>query len=370
VLLRTIDRLEQAGHTGELNSATSLLDQVTGGQLIMDERDLLLFLREMEMAQACGYVDFRVMGWGLQPPSVQQMGVRNYLAQMTDIHLLPPGRDRARCRVFETEPPDPGEDDGSPIDQLTLAKIAAVIARRYAPEQLGLFLESGGIPRELIPDLSNPEHGLLDLFALFSGPTQHRRMLRRFLGLWLGQGLQTGPNTDEEAYLLADLARQGWFVRDDRLVRGEPVRRATVAPLLGGDLLVNLHPMVQEAARPEWERGSRAAAVFNAFKAIEIRTRELIGGEVSGQRLMSDAFGGEEPQLRLNNGESPADQDEREGFKLIFMGAMTGVRNPKAHALFEELDERRALDYLGFASLLMRRLDDAVALGERGEGAS
>ena len=33
--------------------------------------------------------------------------------------------------------------------------------------------------------------------------------------------------------------------------------------------------------------------------------------------------------------------DEQEGFKLIFMGAMTGVRNPKAHALFEDLDEER-----------------------------
>ena len=37
---------------------------------------------------------------------------------------------------------------------------------------------------------------------------------------------------------------------------------------------------------------------------------------------------------------------------------MRGVRDPKAHAPFEELEERRALDYLGFASLLMRRLDD------------
>jgi hypothetical protein len=36
------------------------------------------------------------------------------------------------------------------------------------------------------------------------------------------------------------------------------------------------------------------------------------------------------------------------------------VRNPKAHGRFEELEERRALDYLGLASLLMRRLDDAT----------
>ncbi len=48
-----------------------------------------------------------------------------------------------------------------------------------------------------------------------------------------------------------------------------------------------------------------------------------------------------------------------EGFKLLFMGAMQGVLNPKAHDLFDQLAEDRALDYLAFASLLMRRLDDA-----------
>jgi hypothetical protein len=40
---------------------------------------------------------------------------------------------------------------------------------------------------------------------------------------------------------------------------------------------------------------------------------------------------------------------------------MQGVRDPKAHAPFEETEERRVLDYLGLASLLMRRLDDAEA---------
>ena len=54
-------------------------------------------------------------------------------------------------------------------------------------------------------------------------------------------------------------------------------------------------------------------------------------------------------------------------FAFIFKGAMLGVRDPKAHAPFEELEERRTLDYLGFASLLMRRLDDVE---ERRDGAA
>ncbi len=76
-----------------------------------------------------------------------------------------------------------------------------------------------------------------------------RRVLRHFLGRWLAQRLDSGPAADQERLLLSDLARQGWFVRDDNLVRGEPIRRAIVAPLLGGDLLSNMHPVIQEATQ-------------------------------------------------------------------------------------------------------------------------
>ena len=74
---------------------------------------------------------------------------------------------------------------------------------------------------------------------------------------------------------------------------------------------------------------------------------------------MAKAFDQDKPLLALNDGLSTSDRDEQEGFKLLFMGAMQGVRNPKAHDLFDQLAEEPALDYLAFASLLMRRLDDA-----------
>jgi uncharacterized protein (TIGR02391 family) len=70
---------------------------------------------------------------------------------------------------------------------------------------------------------------------------------------------------------------------------------------------------------------------------------------------MGDVFDGDAPRLALNDRSDRPDIDERRGFALIFKGAMQGVRNPKAHAPFEELQERRALDYLALASLLMRR---------------
>jgi uncharacterized protein (TIGR02391 family) len=52
-------------------------------------------------------------------------------------------------------------------------------------------------------------------------------------------------------------------------------------------------------------------------------------------------------------------QDEREGFKFLFAGAILGLRNPRGHGPQRDDDPEEAMEYLALASLLMRRLDDA-----------
>ena len=350
-----------------LSSGEWLLKEVLDSpHPVYDDDTCRSFIRELESAQRRNLLDFTVMGWVGTEPNIDQMGPNNYLRQMQNFELSPFGHDRARCRVYEREPPAPGEDDGKPITNLTVERIIAILSATYDERHLRTFLTDSGIPDEMMPPLQMDGSGLLDLFGLFnSGDSNDRRILRHFLGRWLAQDLDSGPDSDEERELLADLARQGWFVRDDRLVRGEPIRRATVAPLLGGDLLSNLHPAVQEAARPSFTVGRRAEAVFEAFKSIELRVGELLGSEQTGMSLMGDAFGGEDPRLKLSDFVGRVDRDEQAGFAFIFKGAMQGVRNPKAHGRFEELEERRALDYLGLASLLMRSLDDAEERLER-----
>lgn len=368
-ILRTIDRCEREGLSGALSSGEYLLKEVLGTQFpVYDDDSCRSFIRELQLAQQAGLLTFRVMDFGGMVADINAQGANNYLRQMQDFELTPAGHDRARCRVFEREPPDPGEDDGKPITNLAFERITEIMGAAYDEPQLRTFLADSGIPEQMIPPLGVDGRGLLDLFSLFNGgAADARRILRSFVGRWLAQDLDSGPDHDQERVLLADLARQGWFVRNDRLVRDEPIRRASVAPLLGGDLLSNLHPAIQEAARPSFSVGRRAEAVFEAFKAIELRVGELIDSERTGMGLMGDALGGDAPRLQLNDLANRVDRDEQEGFTFIFKGAMQGVRNPKAHGRFEELEERRALDYLGLASLLMRRLDDAQERAAPGE---
>jgi uncharacterized protein (TIGR02391 family) len=135
--------------------------------------------------------------------------------------------------------------------------------------------------------------------------------------------------------------------------RSAPVRRLQ---------LEKLHSDVISAASNLFADGHYAAAVSEAFKSIEVRVRTLTKiADKSGSKLMGQAFGSSAPQLDVSTEAGKSAEDEQEGYQQLFRGAMLGVRNPKAHELFKHDDPQQALEYLGFASLLHRRLDIAEA---------
>lgn len=123
------------------------------------------------------------------------------------------------------------------------------------------------------------------------------------------------------------------------------------------------HPDIGRVSGRLLANAHAGQAIFEAFKAVNNRVKDMSDlDEFDGKALMAKAFSEQEPVLRLNEARNRSDRDEQEGFKLIFMGAMLGIRNPKAHESVEDVDGDRAAEYLALASLLMRRLDDAAAL--------
>lgn len=133
-------------------------------------------------------------------------------------------------------------------------------------------------------------------------------------------------------------------------LRVAPIRRLT---------LENLHPEIVNASGDLFTDGHYAPAILEAFKRVELRVRSQSGLDASGQDLMARAFGGNPPPIDVRVEDGQSGEDEQEGFRFLFMGAVRGIRNPKAHEAVAQVDPQRALEYLGFASILMRRLDDA-----------
>jgi uncharacterized protein (TIGR02391 family) len=135
-------------------------------------------------------------------------------------------------------------------------------------------------------------------------------------------------------------------------------RRTTDRPTFSVD---DLHPKIVEAAGALYADGHFATAILQAFITVEIVVRERTGLDISGVPLMNQAMGTADPILVMTVETGQVGKDEQQGMRSIFAGAMQGIRNPKAHAAIDQQDPDRAFEYLALASLLLRRVDDAVS---------
>ena len=123
------------------------------------------------------------------------------------------------------------------------------------------------------------------------------------------------------------------------------------------------HSHIREVSRDLFFSGNHRNAVLDAMIKIEEMVKEKAkrpkdnnGNELSGYKLMFKVFNLDDPLLRWSSLSNQQEKDEHAGYCHIFAGAMLGVRNPKAHAIFES-KPMRALQLLHFATLLAEIVD-------------
>ncbi|MGH3897195.1 MAG: TIGR02391 family protein [Pseudonocardiaceae bacterium] len=124
-----------------------------------------------------------------------------------------------------------------------------------------------------------------------------------------------------------------------------------------------LHPTMSTALALA-KGGRTSEAVLEALRLVEERIQFLTANDNSGQTLMESVFGARPPRLDITTTAGPAAEDEREGFRLLFIGAVLGLRDPRLRDPYSTgrtipatVDE--TFEYLAVASMLMRRLDRA-----------
>lgn len=117
------------------------------------------------------------------------------------------------------------------------------------------------------------------------------------------------------------------------------------------------HRMVVSSGKKLFTNKHYSQAIFEACKLLNKKVQGLSGSSLDGKQLMLTVFSVNNPKLKLNSLQTQSDKDEQEGFMHIFAGIIQGIRNPKGHEIINLKDPHRALEYLGFISLLFRRLD-------------
>jgi uncharacterized protein (TIGR02391 family) len=134
-----------------------------------------------------------------------------------------------------------------------------------------------------------------------------------------------------------------------------------------------LHPAIREVAESRFCSEHFADSVEAALKSVNERVRNsvkrVLGIEMDGSELMQKAFSKNTPVIRLGDLNTITGRNMQLGYMQIFAGAMTGIRNPKAHGNIV-IDALRAAHFLFLASLLMYKIDEAEALSSETQAES
>lgn len=120
-----------------------------------------------------------------------------------------------------------------------------------------------------------------------------------------------------------------------------------------------LHPIIYKNAYQLFQNGDYRNAVLNSIIAVFDQIREKTGLEDDGEKLSGKVFSLTNPYLIFSNLDTESGKNDQKGFLQIFQGAYTGIRNPKAHTLEHDLTKEKAAQYMIFASLLARRIDES-----------
>lgn len=120
-----------------------------------------------------------------------------------------------------------------------------------------------------------------------------------------------------------------------------------------------LHPIILESSYDRYRNDHLREAVLNSIIAIFDLIRKRTGLDDDGANLVNRAFSLTDPYLVLSELKSESGQNDQKGFMEVLRGSYQGVRNPKAHSLSHDLTQLTAAQYLVFASLLARRVEEA-----------
>lgn len=127
---------------------------------------------------------------------------------------------------------------------------------------------------------------------------------------------------------------------------------------------------IQRVAMGLFVEGYYAESVEAALKEINIRVksefRKRTGQEADGADLMKKAFSPSAKVIELSQSETAETRkSEQQGYMELFSGAMSALRNPKAHANVR-LEKEDAVRQLVFSGMLLSKFETCVgAAAER-----
>ena len=126
-----------------------------------------------------------------------------------------------------------------------------------------------------------------------------------------------------------------------------------------------IHPQIVKVSKKLYEDGYYSNAAEDAFIEINDRVKEIYArcnpseNVPDGDAAMRKVFSPNNPIITFEDIRTRSGQDIQKGFMEMAAGAISALRNPKAHKNIT-IDKDDAMRRLMFASMLMYKIDEAI----------
>lgn len=126
-----------------------------------------------------------------------------------------------------------------------------------------------------------------------------------------------------------------------------------------------IHPRIAQVSKKLFLDGSYANAACDAYIEINDRVKRLFRAikpeekVPDGDAAMKTVFSANAPLIEFCDRSTDSGSNTQKGFMEMLAGAMSALRNPKAHANIT-ISQDDAMRRLIFASMLMYKIDEAV----------
>lgn len=181
---------------------------------------------------------------------------------------------------------------------------------------------------------------------------------------------KTEPYFSKELFEIKDLLFVGMFINPigfGRLV--EILNYLWSKQTNHGDAIWDLiHPKIIYVSKELFLNGHYANASEDAFIEINDRVKKIYiklepnKPTPDGQDVMNKVFAdGDKALIEVCDRSTDTGRNIHEGTRFMLAGAMAALRNPKAHSNSAVITKEECVRRLMFASMLMYKIDEAVA---------
>ncbi len=124
-----------------------------------------------------------------------------------------------------------------------------------------------------------------------------------------------------------------------------------------------LNNCLVDVSKQKFLDGHYADAIESGLKEFNSEVKKIYKNktneELDGSKLMKKAFSPNNPIIKLSNQQSESEKNIQQGYMEIFAGAITGIRNPKAHENID-ISKEKAIHFLFLISLMFNKLDERI----------